>query len=348
MNKKIADKFFTNQASPEEVQRILEWFETHAGRKYLQKRLDVDSDLMGRQELKELVSELDSEKLYSAIQGEIRKKRNIFSLQRVDWVGNTAKAAAAILVIVSASLFSITHENYLANQANEQQPIVFQTAEEENSNITLTDGTQIRLNSHSEIIVAPNYLKGTREVTLIGEAYFDVAHNPNQPFLINANQSSIEVLGTAFNVRSVAGQQNVQVAVVEGRVSFRGAENGHGQEQLSVNLSKNQYGYLDLKNRSMSVDDLAVDNYLAWKSGWLNFEELTMQQVCTQLNRIYSLECSFVDERIMSLQLTAKFSNESLEKTLEVIAMSLELKYERHNNLVKWSEDGSAHLKEVK
>lgn len=338
MNRRIADKFFNNQATTEKTERILKWFETPEGRKYVQNRLDVDAGLMDRLELKDLVSELDSEKLYSAIQGGIRKKRNVFSLQRRDWIGITVKAAAAILVIVSASMFSITHERYLESQTHDQQPIVFQTAEEENSNITLADGTQIRLNSHTEIVISPGYLRGTREVTLIGEAYFDVAHNPNQPFVINTNQSSIEVLGTAFNVRSVSGQKNVQVAVFEGRVSFRSAKNESGQEQLSVILSKNQYGYLDLNNRSMNVDDLAIENYLAWKSGWINFKEQTMHQICTQLHRIYSIECTFTDEQIRNFQLSAKFSSESLEKTLEVIAMSLELEYEMQDAIVKWSE----------
>lgn len=337
MNKKIADKFFTNQASPDETRRILEWFETYEGRKYLQNRLVVDEGLMDRLELEELVPELDSENLYSAIQGEIRNKRNVFSLHRRDWIGNTVKAAAAILVIVSASLFSITHERYLADQVHELQPIVFQTGDEENRNITLSDGTEIRLNSHSEIVVSQSYLKGTREVNLTGEAYFDVAHNPDQPFIIHANQSTVEVLGTAFNVRSVAGQQNVQVAVIEGRVSFRGAENGPGQEQLSVILSKNQYGYLDLKNRFMNVDDLAVENYLAWKSGSFNFEELTMKQVCTQLNRIYNIQCQFTDELIPNMHLTAYFSKKSMEKTLEVIALSLKLEFEMNDNVVSWS-----------
>jgi len=348
MNRKIVDKFFINQATPGETRRVLEWFDTPEGKKYLQSRLDMDSGLMDRKELQDLVSDLDSERLYKSIQAEIRKKRNVFSLHRRDWVGYTMKAAAAVLVIITASLFSISHQQYVAEQVVEQQPVFFQTGDEENRSITLSDRTEIRLNKNSEVIVSADYMNGKREVTLSGEAYFDVEHNPDQPFIIHANQSSVEVLGTAFNVRSVEDQKNVQVAVLEGRVALQGAKNGADSEELSVILSKNQYGYLDLENRSLNVDDVAVGNYLAWKSGRFNFEELTMEQVCRQLNRIYDIECSYSGNEIRDLKLTASFSNESLEKALEVISMSLELDYERQDEIVKWTEEHSAHLNEVK
>src|SRR5690625_7757722 len=65
-------------------------------------------------------------------------------------------------------------------------PIVFQTLDEENRNIVLVDGTNISMNSNSRIVIASDYLKGKREITLVGEAYFDVARNPDQPFVIHA------------------------------------------------------------------------------------------------------------------------------------------------------------------
>jgi len=89
------------------------------------------------------------------------------------------------------------------------------------------------------------------------------------------------------------------------------------------------------------VDDIAIGNYLAWKSGRLEFDEVKMGQVCTQLNRIYSIDCRFSVNEIEELKLTANFSNESLEKTLDVISMSLELEYEIQDDIVKWAEEHS-------
>ncbi len=173
---------------------------------------------------------------------------------------------------------------------------------------------------------------------LKGEAFFDVARNPEQPFIIHANESDVEVLGTSFNVKSHPEQSNVQVAVVEGRVAFKNVNNTPEAEALSVTLSKGQYGYMDIHKRTILVDDLAVENYLAWKNGRFEFEGLTLQQVCTQLNRLYEIECSYSNKQIENLLLTASFSNESLEKTLEVIALSLDIEYDLKNNneTVNW------------
>ena len=337
MNKRLADKFFLNQTTPEETQDVLDWFETEEGVEYLEERLDVDAGLMDRKELKDLVPDLDSDRLYQSIRSEIRSKPGIFSLHRTDWVGYAVKIAATFLVIATASFFTLNYERNLADlQSVEQQPIVFQTLDEENRNIVLVDGTNISMNSNSRIVIASDYLKGKREITLVGEAYFDVARNPDQPFVIHANQSTVEVLGTAFNVRSNPGQDNVQVAVVEGKVSFQNRSGNSAVEDLSVTLSKGQYGYLDLNQRTLLVDDLAVENYLAWMDGRFVFDGLTLQQVCTQLDRIYDIECSFEKSSISELKLTSTFTNESPEKSFDVIALSLGVEYSVESGRVHW------------
>jgi transmembrane sensor len=340
MNRKLADKFFANQASPGETRKVLGWFETPAGKTYLEERLDADEELMNRRELADLVPELDSDMLYHSIRQGIRKKsenRGVFSLKRTGWLGYPVKAAAAILVIAAATVFTVSHERYAAEQIAEQAPVVFQTEEGQHREITLGDGTMIRLNSNSEMIISEDFMQGSREITLTGEAYFDVVHDPKKPFIIRANESTVEVLGTSFNVRSYAGQDNVQVAVVEGMVSFKHASK-ENSGQLSVILSEGQYAYMDVVGRTFTVDDLAVENYLAWKSGRLMFEGITLSQVCTQLNRLYDIDCSFSDEQVQNLQITSNFATESMEKTLEVIALSLNIDYETEGSTIHWTE----------
>lgn len=337
MNQKLVEKFFVNQTTPEETERVLDWFETPKGKEYLQERLGVDYDLMDRNELREMVPELDSDKLYQSIEDKMGPKRNKVIIHKPDWVGYTFKAAAAILVILTSTFFFLTNYENPSEQVVEREPIHFQTTNEENREITLSDGSVIRLNHNSEVIISEDFMQGTREIELKGEAFFDVAHDPDQPFIIHANESDVEVLGTSFNVKSLPYQSNVQVAVVEGRVAFKNVNTTPESETLSVTLSKGQYGYMDIGKRTILVDDLAVENYLAWKSGTFEFEDLTLQQVCTQLNRLYEIKCSYSNNEIQNLLLTASFSNESVEKTLEVIALSLDLEYEYNEKSVHWS-----------
>lgn len=342
MNKKLVEKFFVNQTTPVETERVLDWFDTPKGKEYLQERLGIDVDLMDRNELRELVPELDSEKLFQSIEHKIGSDRKKVPVHKRDWVSYTFKAAAAILVILLTSVFYVMNYTGSEEQIVEREPIHFQTNEDHHREITLSDGSVVRLNNNSEIIISKDFLRGTREIQLKGEAYFDVAHNPDQPFIIHANHSTVRVLGTAFNVRSIPETDNVQVAVVEGRVSFTNkmAIDAETQQENGVVLTKGQYAYMDIENSRFQVDDVAVRNYLAWNSGKFEFEGQTLQQVCVQLQRIYGVECGFSEPSLKSIPLTAEFTNESLEKTLSVIALSLKLEFTVRDNDVNWSETG--------
>ncbi len=334
MNRRLAEKYFNNETTPGESQKVLKWFATSEGEQYLQDRLEADVELMDRVDLRDLVPILNSNELYNSIQLNIKKKRNVLSIKRTDWLSYTVKVAAAVLVIFTAYIFVMSHENYLAGQVVVEESIIFNTGDEQHREIRLSDGTVVRLNNNSEVLLSENFQKETRELSLSGEAYFDVAHDPEHPFIINANSSSIEVLGTAFNVRAISDQANVQVAVVEGKVSFKNEFNL--EEQQPVILTKGQFGYLDIDKGEILVEEFAINNYLAWKSGRFNFEMNTLHQVCVQLDRLYNLDCNFSDPKLSNLHLTANFSNESLDKTLSVIALTLDLDYERNNNQVKW------------
>ena len=333
MNKEIIDKYFQNQVTPEEARKVLEWFETPEGQKYLQERMDIDFALMEREELKPFVPELDSDQLYKSINKRINRMP-FAGKRKSDWLSPVLKAAAMIAVILTTAIFYFTQTVDVVDEITEAVPVVFQTDDVQQSIITLRDGSVVRLNHESELVVANNFLEGTREVTLTGEAYFEIKHDAEQPFIIHANQSSVEVLGTAFNVRSFTNTNNVQVTVVDGKVSF--ANKIHNEKELSVVLSKGQYGYLDIEEQTIAVDEVAIENYLAWKSGRLVFDELTLSQVCTQLHRLYQVDCSYENEEIKDLQLTANFSNDSLEKTLSVISLTLKVDYNIENEQVHW------------
>lgn len=335
MNKEIIDKYFRNQATPQETHEILEWFDTPEGQVYLQDRIEADFDLVDREELKPFVPELDSVQLYESIKKRIDVDRQPFiDKRKSDWLPLVLKIAAVVAVILTTSILYTTQTIDATGELPESVPVVFQTDDIRQSIITLRDGSVVRLNHNSELTVSENFLIGTREVSLKGEAYFEIKHNSDQPFIIHTKQSLVKVLGTAFNVRSLTNSDNVQVAVVDGSVSFE--KKRDKKKSQSVVLSKGQFGYLDVGEQTFEVNDIAIENYLAWKSGRLVFEDLTLNQVCTQLNRLYQIECSYENEDVDDLQFTANFSNESLEKTLSVISLTLNLDYRKAENQVFW------------
>ena len=334
MNEKIAEKYFANQTTPYETQKVLEWFETPEGKKFLLKKIEADSVLMENSELRELVHDIDSDTLFNSISTTIDNRSKTGSVRRTDWLGHFVRAAAVILVVASATWITLTLDTYQAEQIVEREPVHLFTGDEQHREITLNDGSVVRLNRNSEIVVSKDFMEGTREVTLSGEAYFDIRNIPDQPFIIHANESSVEVLGTEFNVRSIPSENNVQVAVVDGSVAFKNVISD--MDSHEVVLNGGQYGYMDIEARSIIVEEIAIDNYLAWKSGRFVFEDLKLSQVCDQLNRLYHMECAFNDDELKDIPLTANFSNESKEKTLSVIALTLDIEFEKQNNVVNW------------
>jgi transmembrane sensor len=345
MNKDLLERFFKDECTAEESAKVLKWFDTEDGKKFLQGELDSDIENMmsGSGQFGSGYPDPDSEKILKSIQGMIRKQE-FRNKRKRQVIYPIFKAAAAILVVLAASFF---YQNvYLpeSEEITEHVPIHYTTSEDQQRKITLGDGSTIQLNSNSEIWVSGTYMSERREIQLQGEAFFDVIHDPERPFKVYANESEVEVLGTAFNVKSNVHGDNIQVAVTEGRVAFR--SNDTFAEIQSVILHEGQYGYLDLTNNDLIVDEIAIENYLAWMSGELVFEDLSLEKVCLQLNRLYEVQCGFENDQLSGLRLTANFSDDSLKKTLSVIALTLEIEFSVVNGQVEWmnkyqSEAGS-------
>lgn len=337
MNSELAEKYLKNLATPGEAEKVLKWFRTPEGKKYLRNKIQDDVEELDVTNLNNNIPELQSNKMYRAIWSQIEESKitaRPYSFNKNRWAGLFLKAAAAILVMVAAAYFTVLNENQKPEITEIHEPVIFQTGAAENRTLRLSDGTTIRMNAETELVVSGSYLTGSREIFLNGEAYFEVKHDPENPFIIHSNQTSIEVLGTEFNVRSYKSQNNVQVAVVNGKVSFKNEI--PGQEVNKVILGRGQYAYLDLNNGRFEKDDVAIENYLAWKNRSLVFEELSLAQVCQQLFRLYEAGCSFEDDGVESLLITAKLSDPTLEKISEVIALTHNIRYEKTSKRINW------------
>lgn len=236
--------------------------------------------------------------------------------------------AAIILVIVMTSVSYFTHQYY-------EEPLLFSyaTNDFEQRLITLPDGSVVRLNSGSRLDVDADYIDGSREVRLTGEAYFDVQGNPEQPFLISVGDAVVHVIGTEFNVK---GGEEVMVAVTEGVVSFRHQELDNRSAAL---LTPGHLGVLSSTGRDVRIEETPVENYISWMNGYLRFEQMPFEQVLSQLERIYGVEYGFeVDsDEISRLRLTAYTEQMQLEEVHKTIALALDLTYEPTEGVVHWS-----------
>lgn len=259
------------------------------------------------------------------------KRKNAHNL-----IWNVAiRVAAVFLLAVSFGILS--YQFFYTEPVATVEPVLREIiiSKGHRGNITLSDGTKVYINSDSKIKIPPFFASDKRVIYLEGQAYLDVAKDPNKPFIIHANGATVRVLGTSFSVKSYPGDTTIETVVEEGVVSLRPeGENIHDGVILTAGI----LGRLNRNNNKIitkEVDDM--DLYLSWRKGYLKFQETPMKEVANQLERKYDINVEFITNDLNEKHLTAELKSRSLDNVLEVIATSLELHYTFDNDTVTFS-----------
>lgn len=151
---------------------------------------------------------------------------------------------------------------------------------------TLSDGTRVWLNSESEITFPVSFVGGSREVVVKGEAYFEVKSDKAHPFIVHAKEVDIEVVGTKFNVAAYEDSHRVVTTLAEGRVNVEMS----GQV---VGLSPDEQVSVDLKSGKMAKNSVSVSTNISWIQGIFEYENMTLEEITTQLSRWYGVNFIF-------------------------------------------------------
>lgn len=342
MNIKLLTKYLAGETTPEEVKEIKVWLSESPANEMKMRELKEIWELSGEEDNKYKIfnANMDWAVLQSRIEDDWLAS-GARSVPRGSMFGlNTAWSLVARMaaIFLLAGLFGLyTYKAIYVPAPENAAPALKEITMNrgKRGGVTLSDGTKVYLNAQSKIILPSVFSADSREVELEGEAYFDVAKNPNKPFVIRTKGAVVHVLGTSFVVRNYEGDNSVQTVVEEGIVSFR-SENKPVNE--GIILTKGKLGRLNLKTNEMvteSVQDLAL--YLGWKEGFLRFEHTAMKEVAKQLERRYDIEVTFDSEKIGDLHLTAELKSRSLQNVIHTISTSLGLKYKIDQHKVSFS-----------
>ncbi|MGX7687556.1 FecR family protein [Flectobacillus roseus] len=220
--------------------------------------------------------------------------------------------AASVIVLIGVLLFVFW------KPTSESAPLQESVAQEKVLNYTLPDGTKVTLNRGSKISYPSTFEGQTREITLQGEAFFDVAHDAQHPFIIHAQGAAIKVLGTSFNVNAYSKQ--VKVWVKTGKVQVKKSSS---VIQLLPGEQAEVQG--DEVVRSTYVDA----NQAAYFSQSFNFENTDLSSVVTTLSQVYGVKVTLANEAMSHCKLTVNFEKESLENILAVIATTFDINVQK-------------------
>jgi len=152
--------------------------------------------------------------------------------------------------------------------------------------VTLSDGTRVWLNAASSLSYPTVFNGKDRSVTLNGEAYFEVAHNASQPFIVHTPDQEVKVLGTDFNINCYKDENRTVTTLVTGSVS-----RVDGRQGAALQLHPGEQAVLDKANFDRTVVDVSL--YTAWKDGDFRFRATPLAEVLRQLERWYDLDVDY-------------------------------------------------------
>ncbi len=236
------------------------------------------------------------------------------------------KIAASIILLLTASLLIYQYQTD-ADQPMEQTAVrlIEKTSlPGQKITVTLSDGTIVKLNSDSRIIAPDRFAQDSRQVELIGEAFFDVNRDTARPFIIKTRDLEVEVLGTSFNIKSYQSDAFPAVAVKTGKVAVN-------------KISQTEKVYLDPNEMTSLREDgilskISIDNQdlvFGWTEQRLVFNETSLEEVFDQVQRWFGVEIVVEKEVINKRPYTANYSNPTLDEVLKSLTHLYQFEYQK-------------------
>lgn len=258
----------------------------------------------------------------------IRRKAGINSVRK-RWITLVVQAAAVVVLslLFSGIYNSVNHGKNLINSSN----IVYQEIKASfgtQAKVELADGTTVFLNSGSKLRFPQSFDNQTQRLVILdGEGYFNVAKNPDLPFIVQTNQLDVKVTGTTFNVNAYDDNPYVDIALVEGSVVL--VDKNLELNKKLMDLSPNQVATLNCSSRELSKQDVNdLYKYTAWINGRIVFYDDPIQTVVKKLEKWYNVEIAIADKSLENYSFTGTFIDESLEQILTILSHTSPMTFE--------------------
>ena len=184
------------------------------------------------------------------------------------------------------------------------------------SDLLLSDGTRVWINSGSKLIYPAAFNGENREVYLEGEAIFDVAHNEEKPFKVFSKNQEIEVLGTIFNVSAYLEDEQLNTVLKSGSVKLTYLQD----ESKSFRITPGTLASLNVKTRKVERRKVNVDDYFGWRDGYLSLKQQPLDYIVAKLSRYYNIEILIFDEELSKETFSGKLDlKDDVNKVINIL-----------------------------
>jgi ferric-dicitrate binding protein FerR (iron transport regulator) len=239
---------------------------------------------------------------------------------------NIAAAAAAVVLITFASLY----KNEVFNVVDPAKQVELTVAPGKHKQISLPDGTRIWLSPGTHISYPDRFYAKERLVKLEGEAFFDVVHDEDHPFVIQSGRLKTVVLGTSFNVKAYPDQIISEVTVVTGKVGVQEYDLPKSQQVI---MERNQRAVYNRNNRLLLKEDYPnASKFLSQRTGLFNYDGAALQTVVDDLSMQYDIHITLAPGIAKAGFYGHINTNETIEKTLDKLCAVMELRWNKTGN----------------
>ena len=327
----LLHKFYRGECSEEEARTVIAWFASGKQKEFMFEQLQAHWEGFEVQEEREFPA-YNSEKVLQGIHNRIQKERqDEIEVNRFRYSSIHRHYALKVASIVLLAVFSafIVHKFTPEPMVEKFQLITtVEVPVGEKRTIRLDDGTKVVLNSGSKISYPAQFAEGKREVTLKGEAFFEVARDTTKPFMVQTGDVVTTVLGTSFNVRAYQDEREISVAVASGKVKVQRKE-----EELL--LSPGKSATYPGSEQKLFMQDFDANEVLSWKEETLYFKDASFKEFKTALERWYGVEISTKGGKELDWQISGTFKRQSLNSVLLTIGHVKDFSYTINGNQVE-------------
>ena len=253
----------------------------------------------------------------------VRRKRNYMAI---------AYKIAAILILavgIGLTVNSLVDSQPQQSAISTPEIITKQALRGQKLTLKLPDGTLVKLNAGSSVTYSEDF-QGSRDVSLKGEAFFDVVRDESRPFNIDFDGLEVEVLGTSFNINTNRSSEAI-VSVLSGKVAVTDLSSGS-----KTVLEKNQRVRVNKENRSMNEEMIGQDDMdFDWTDNYLSFDNLGMNVALKTVTNWFDVDIKIESGVTSDSFFRAKFKNPTLEEVMESLAFAYGFQYKIENKKVE-------------
>jgi len=305
--KELLDRYLAGKASPEEARLLDDFFNSYE--KEVLHDLTLQSD----------------DRIKAEIRERILKRIPVREKARRQLVPKTLWRMAASVALIAIAAYLVI---WYAGVLKEDQPAVVRIEQfaprGQKLSLELPDGSKVILNSETYISYPEKFSDNNREVTLSGEAYFEVKPDILKPFVVLTDQTTTEVLGTTFNINVVKGSKT-EITLIEGSVKVA-TETG----ERTV-LKPHQQAVIDYASVTLRTQDIDVENFTSWKDNVIYFNKTRLAEAVPALEKWYNVEIEVVNPALNQCIITGKYQEEPLENVLHSFEFLLNANIERQD-----------------